>query len=294
MSNTLTNLIDYLTCRAWCLYEPILRQMIHVVDRRRRGIRLDAAEIQRIAAVNPDKTTEPAEAEYRVDGYAVAIIPITGIIAKYSSMVNGQSQPRGTSVDTVRGLLHKAMDDKEVRSIFLRIESPGGYLDGVDDLAEEIYEASSVKPVIAFADDLAASAAYWIGSQATRFYANQTAEVGSIGVYSILIDSSQAAADAGLIFHIVRSGDNKGIGAVGVPITDEQLAAVQDLINGHHGTFVGAVQRGRGPRGPKPEALIDLADGRMFTAKAALRHGLIDAVMPLNEALAAARTGRKD
>lgn len=278
-------LLDYVCRNTWAMHEPTLRQMLDILDRHLSGVRLEAGEIDRITAAKRDRGAD--DREYSVTGEGTAIIPITGIIAKHASMVNGQSQPRGTSVEAIGRQLEAALADRAVEAIFLQIESPGGYIDALGDLGDEIYEAGFTKPVTAFADDLAASAAYWLGSQASAFYASQTAEVGSIGVYSIYIDSSAAYEEAGYKAHIIRSGANKGVGVAGIPITDDQLAPIQNLIDGHYEAFLAAVGRGRADRGPGPDKLRELADGRLYRARQGVALGLIDGVMPLKAALAA-------
>ena len=83
-------------------------------------------------------------------------------------------------------LVEQAAEDPVVAAILLRVDSPGGTVAGVSDLAEAVYAARKVKPVSAYISDLGASAAYYIASQAQRLYADSDALVGSIGVYSVV------------------------------------------------------------------------------------------------------------
>jgi len=288
--NTLPILLEYATSQLWLVHYPTLERMVSLAENHCNGVRLDAASIAGIVAARDQKA---AETTAKVDALEVsgdtAVIHVDGVVAKYSRMVNGSSQPRGTSLETLNAQLDAALDDPAVKSIFLRIESPGGSGAGLADFADRVYEATTQKPVIAFADDIAASAAYWIGSQASRFYANQSAFVGSIGVYSVMVDSSAAAEKDGFKVHIIRSGANKGVGVPGTAITDENLAYVQGLIYESYEECLTSVMRGRGDRGLTEEKLRQLADGRVVKAAEAKATGLIDGIMTLSQAFNSAR-----
>ena len=286
--NRLPLLLQYATKRAWCLELGTLRRMLEVLDRHARGVRLTAEQIDEIRAEK-----RHAAAQKRSFGLVgdSAVIPISGLIVKYARLVNGASLPSGVAIETLSKQLTEALDDRNVKSIFLQIESPGGSVDGLADFADAVYAASRVKPVVAFADDLAASAAYYIGSQANLFLANQSAEVGSIGVYMVLVDSSGFYEREGFKANIVRSGPNKGVGTPGVAISRENLAVEQEIIDQFYEQFLSAVLRGRAESGLEREGLLEAADGRTFLAAAALDRGLIDGISTLSEALSAERPG---
>lgn len=294
MKHPITTLLKYCTGNDWAMREHTLRQMSGVIERHVNGVKLGDDEILAITTERDERVTER---KFEIVG-AAAIIPVTGVIAKHSSMVNGCSQPEGTSVETMRGQLFDALEDPRVESIFLMIDSPGGSIDGLADFADEVFAASFQKPVVAFADDLCASAAYWIASQAGAIYANQTADIGSIGVYAIAVDSSERAKQEGLKFHIFRSGDNKGVGAPGIEITEDQRAVIQERIDAKFEIFLDAIMQGRGSAGLDKDDLRALADGRCFVGAAALGHNLIDGIMTMGQAMSrtlpAVRENRSD
>ena len=205
MKNSTTVLFDYITSQGWAMDYSILQQMTDIVERHFNGVDLTAEKIEPIVAARDAKSK--GRTTFEINSRGAAIIPVTGVIAKYSSMVNGCSQPRGTSIEQLREQLNVAVTDSRVESIFLHIESPGGCINGLADFADEVYQAGFQKPVVAFCDDLCASAAYWLASQANVIYANQTADVGSIGIYSILVDSSARAEQLGYKFHIIKTGN---------------------------------------------------------------------------------------
>jgi len=287
MSAALQNWIDYFAeHRCWAMRPEVLRQLGDVLCRHVEGVRASAGEVQQITAAKRARGSD--DRDYELLG-STAIVPISGVIAKYARQVNGVSQPRGTSVERIGGQLAAALGDGRVRTIFLHIESPGGSVAGLADLADAIAAASEAKPVIAYADDMAASAAYWLGSQASRFYANQTAQVGSIGVYTVLLDSTRYAEKWGLRFHLLASGEHKGVGELGVAITDRQLAAIQAEVDSYFALFRSAVLRGRSPRGMTAADLDAIADGRVWIGAEAADVGLIDGIKTLGQALASAK-----
>ena len=292
--DSLPLILEYMTNQMWAVEPDTLGRMVEIVDRHVAGVKLTGEQIEAAIGKRDNKAEVDDSGVGFDDATATAIIPVVGVIAKHARMVNGISQPRGTSIETLNKQLAEAVDDSQVESILLHIESPGGSIAGLMDFADDVLEASKVKPVVAFADDLACSAAYWIGSQATQFFANKSALVGSIGVYSLIIDSSKAFDKAGFKMHIVRSGANKGIGAEGVKITDKQVGVIQGIIDANFESFLAAITRGRGANGPGEKQLRKLADGRVFVAADAFDKKLIDGIATFNQVLEMDRPAMRD
>ena len=268
-------LIAYIQNDLWALKGDVLDRAVEVFNRQLIGEKLDPEEIQAIAA------GKAAAREFAVMR-GTAIIPITGVIAKGAGMVNNVSQPRGTAVESVRAQLRSALSDDEVERIMLHVDSPGGSVSGVADLAGEIRAAAGKKPVTAFIEDMGASAAFWLASQASLVFANKTGAVGSIGVFAVVVDSSKAAEARGLKFHVIRSGPLKGAGGVGDEITDDQLASFQERIDDVFGEFVDDVAAGRDLARDK---VLAVADGSVFTGRRAKRAKLVDAITDFDGAL---------
>jgi signal peptide peptidase SppA len=189
---------------------------------------------------------------------------------------------------TIADQIERAAMDDAVQGIALKIDSPGGQVTGVEIAAQAIASAAAKKPVSAYIDDLGASAAYWLASQASRISANANAEVGSIGVYSVAVDASKMAEDEGLKINVISSGAHKGVGVMGAPITDPQIAALQHTIDGLADNFVAAVSRGRQM---PPEKVRASADGRTWLASEALDRGLVDSVETFESMLAGMKPG---
>jgi signal peptide peptidase SppA len=215
----------------------------------------------------------------------VAIIPVSG------PMMKGDSKYGGANTVQIRRSIRAAVGDDAVRAILLGVDSPGGTVAGTDELARDIKRADLVKPVHAHIDDLGASAAYWIASQARKVTAGYAAEVGSIGVYAVVEDSSAAAAAQGVKVHVVSTGPMKGALEPGTPVTESQLAYVQERVDEMNQHFKSAILRGRA--GITHEQLAQASDGRVFGAKEAKALGLIDKVQSFDEAIESMAPRRK-
>ena len=203
----------------------------------------------------------------------IAKIPIQGVILKDVPEAFRWLGIPATSTTETSLAVEMANHDPEVDEIEFFVDSPGGTVSGVQALSDVI--AFSAKPTTAAVSDMAASAAYWLAAQADVVEANASAMVGSIGVYRVMIDSSEAYAEEGLTVHVVKSGNHKGTGTPGAVITDEELEEEQRLIDQAAGMFVEAVARGRGM---SIADVSPLATGQTWFAHDAKRLGLIDEV----------------
>lgn len=208
----------------------------------------------------------------------VAELELRGQITKRASSLGGASSLR------LRRQLRELASREDVRGIWLRIDSPGGTAAGTDDLAEEVRRARRRgKRVVAYVEDLCASAAYWAASQAERIIAGPTGEIGSIGTFCVVFDTSERFAKEGVQAHLIATGEHKGAGSPGVPITSSQLDTLRRQVEDHFAHFAGAVARGR-----DVEAKLvreRWGTGETWIAARAKELGLIDEVSREDEAL---------
>jgi signal peptide peptidase SppA len=229
-----------------------------------------------------DQTVIAAYAEEERQPYqfadGVAVIPVEGPLTKARSKFGGAS-----TLDIKRAV-RAAIRDDQVNAILLHVESPGGHVAGIQDLADEIRNAASIKPLRAHIDDVGASAAYWLASQSQYITANKTAEVGSIGTMAAVIDESARMDRLGIKVHVLSTGPYKGIGVTGTPLDQKALDYLQGRVNDLNLHFLGSIQRGR----PQLQSTLEqVSDGRVFSANTAKSLGLIDAVMSFDDAFAA-------
>jgi signal peptide peptidase SppA len=229
---------------------------------------LDLSDLPNHIQSNSDHEIYAGAGGYEVvDG--VAIIQLRGPMMKHSSSLSANA----STIATRRAISNAEADD-EVDSIMFMIDSPGGTVSGTQDLASRV--AKTTKPTVAFIEDLGASAAYWVASQCDEIVANaETALIGSIGTYSVVYDSSEAAEKEGVKVHVIRSSELKGSGVPGSEVTDEMIADYRRVIDALNEQFLKAVADGRGV---SIERVRGWADGRVHPAEEALRLGLIDRI----------------
>jgi len=254
----------------WAMQPDRLEQMVAHV----RGINLTAHIKQAQESMTAPGFESPPL--FVKDGN-VAVIQAEGTITKHGSSL---SPFQGTV--RMRQALRAAVHDDSIGGIMIAMDSPGGNVAGVTDLAAEVRRTAASKPVAVHAEDTMASAAYWFGVQATRVSASPGTAVGSIGVYAIIEDWSALYAESGVQPIIVKSGKFKGAGAKGVKIDDEQLDVLQADVDSVADLFIADVVKGTGLSASKVRAL---ADGRVHLAAAARDLDLIDAVEDFDTAM---------
>jgi signal peptide peptidase SppA len=218
-----------------------------------------------------------------IDG-DVAVIPLKGVITPRASLL-AQIFGLGGGLSQFRDQLSAAVTDEKVGAIVLDIDSPGGLVDLVPETAAEIREAAKVKPVTAVANTMAASAAYWLGSQASEFVVTPSGEVGSIGVYAEHRDISKALESAGMRPTLVSAGKYKVEGNPYEPMSDQAREALQRAVNDYYGMFVKDVALGRDTT--VAAVKNGYGEGRTLTAKRAVEEGLVDKVGTLEETVSA-------
>lgn len=161
--------------------------------------------------------------------------------------------------------------------ILLYVNSGGGYTYIGDDLYLELmeYKEETGRPIYAYFDSIAASAAYYAAMSADEIYANRMTTTGSIGVYMTILDMTGLYEKLGITEYMIKSGDNKGIGGGGQEVTEEYLAIEQAQVDEYYEMFIDVIEDGRGMN---RDDIYALADGRTFTASQALEADLIDGI----------------
>lgn len=203
-----------------------------------------------------------------------ATIPVVGPITRRPSFLSWLFG--GTSTEEISQALRAALDDGRVHRIVLHVDSGGGEVDGITELADEIFQARSKKPITAMVDTMAASAAYWLASQASEVVVTPSGQVGSIGVFTLHFDRSRALDAAGITPTFIQAGTYKTEGNPLQPLTDAAKAEIQRRIDAFQGMFVRDVARGRGTS--TATVASSYGQGRMVLAPDAVRVGMADRV----------------
>lgn len=232
------------------------------------------AGLEVLRAFGPDAVTrgEPDD-QTPADANGVRTIAISGPILPKTNRLLDMLGVAYTSAAQVQADVLDAAEDPAVDSIFLDVDSPGGAVGGITEAAAAIAAASAQKPVHAHTSTQMASAAYWLASQANTVSASPGALVGSIGVYSVVPDTSAAADRMGMKVHVLRSGPHKGTGTDGAEVTEAQLSALQESVDDVAGQFFAAVSAGR----PSVD-IAAVSGGQSWVAEKAHSKNLIDRV----------------
>lgn len=279
----MSRVAEYFFRSPWAVKENLFEIMQNVIVRHVSGEKLSNEEIQ--ALKNKDSELRPGFEV--VNG--VARIPVTGIIAKYSSMVNNTSQPMGTSTEQITDELMRCLSDDKVKMIALDIDSPGGSVSGVQELSDLIYSSRKKKPIYAYASGMMCSAAYWIGSAAEKVFSTRSTEVGSIGVYASYYDFSVRLHNLGIKPTVFKAGENKAAGHPDVPMTESDKNVIQEEINKYYDLFVKDVARNRGI---SFEAAKKLANGRVWIGEEAAPAGLVDGMAVIDSIFSSGQRGQ--
>lgn len=257
----------------WAILPAKLVAILGVVHRHAAGERLSAEDIQTAingAARPPDRRAGN-----------VAVLPLFGTLVPRANLMTETSG--GTSAERFGAAFRAALDDPSVGAIVLDVDSPGGSVSGIEELASDIYRARGTKPITAVANHLAASAAYWVATAADELVVTPSAEVGAIGVFAAHEDLSRAYDMAGVKTTLISAGKYKVEGSPYEPLGDEARAAIQTRVDEYYNMFVRAVAR---QRGVKTEAVRSgFGEGRVVGARQALELGMADRIGTLAETI---------
>lgn len=275
--------------------EPLLlvpekiEAICELLDRRRQGIELTEADIDaRIRRPVDDRVViyfddeEESEEEtkgYRIAAGGVAVIPIHGVITQRANMFTRFSG--GTSTEQLGAAFGRALADPEVKAIVFDIDSPGGSVMGTPDLAEQIFAARGVKPMVSVVNTMAASGAYWLGSAAGRIVTSPSGLTGSIGVYVVHQEYSAAETQMGRRTTIVAAGPHKIDANPYEPLSAQGRETLTERVNVIYGQFLAAVAK---HRGTSVDAVRSgYGRGKTLYGEMAVSAGLADAVGTLDQ-----------
>lgn len=219
----------------------------------------------------------------------VAVINISGtIISGADSKDNIFSQTNGVTSGSIMKQIREAAADDSVEALVLRIDSGGGSATAAEEVGRELkrFKEKTKKPIVATMGNTGASAAYWIAACASdKVYANATTLTGSIGVYMPYMNTEELFKKIGITSNKIKSGPYKDIMSSDRPMTPEEQAILQNIVNEIYEQFVTTVAVGRKMEESKVKSL---ADGRVYTGLQAKNLGLVDEIGDYYDALASA------
>ena len=237
-----------------------------------------AALIARVTHGGFDASWQCAKPEIHGKGSnRMTVIPIQGVLTK-----DGPSW-LGSNYDSIANAAEQAAADPSVKRLVLDVDSPGGEVTGLPETAAVLAQVRKVKPVSTIVGGMAASAAYWLASQASHIAVTPSGEVGSVGVRMSHVDISKALEDAGIKVTELYSGNFKTEWSPYKPLSDDAMGNMQERLLAVHNDFINAVAEGRGVRATADTKANRFGEGRMFSAGEAMGMGLADTVQSPRE-----------
>lgn len=247
-----------LACQqCWAIQPEALQQILEIVSREnipdfeavaaKRAARMDGTESSRIRN-------------------GVSIIPVLGPIVRRADFFSDISG--ATSVEALARDFNAALNDPIVSSILFEFDSPGGEATGINEFAQMIADARGRKPIVAYVDGMAASAAYWLASATDEIVANDTALLGSIGVVAKI--GNPDAKKASDVKFISSQSPNKQAN----PNTEKGAAQYQALVDHMAEVFISTVAINRGVT--EERVLTDFGAGGVIVGRRAVDAGLAD------------------
>ena len=213
----------------------------------------------------------------------IAVIPIEGLIvnARTGGGVLGGAE---NDVSLLAEQLAKAADDRRVRAVVLRINSPGGAVAASDTMFGLVrdFRESTGKPVVASVQEVGASGGYYVALAADEIYAQPTSVVGSVGVLIQTFDASGTLDLLGLRARTLTSGPLKDLASPLDPLDEGEIEILQGLVDDFYARFLGRLDE-RQPLSPDVRPMA--TDGRVFSGARAAEIGLVDATGVLSDAL---------
>ncbi|WKL15670.1 S49 family peptidase [Comamonas testosteroni] len=260
---------------AWALEPAMLNEIQAIYDTHLRGDKIDVAAVE--ARLGRPLANEQQEYEVNPDG--VAVLQLSGVMAPKANLFARVSG--GISTQVAARQVESAMVDQRVKGMVVVLNSPGGNVLGVPELAQTIFEAAASKPLVVFSDEQILSAGYWAASAANGIYiSSNVVSIGSIGV---VMDRSYEPG-ASKRQESVAAGKYKRMVNASEPLSQEARAEVQADVDYVYTLFVDDVARFRGAS--SEQVLQYMADGRVFRGQNAINAGLVDGVSTLDDLVA--------
>lgn len=212
---------------------------------------------------------------------AIAVLPLHGPITQRSSAFSVFFG--GTSTEKWGQAFDALIASPQIGAIVLDVDSPGGTVYGVPELADKVFKARGSKPIVAVANAEMFSAAYYVASAADEVVVTPSGQTGSIGVWSLHVDYSGMLEQEGMDATFISAGEKKVWGNPYEPLTKESQAMLQAEVDTYYNQFIAAIAK---HRGVTPKQVRDgYGQGATATAKESVALGLADRVATLDDTI---------
>lgn len=243
--------------------------------------RTGRAENKKLIELSPSTYAEAIRESAKESENVIAVVYGEGEIA------SGEASSNSIGSKTLVEALRRAREDKSVKAIVFRVNSPGGSSLASDVIAREVQLAKAEKPVIASFGDVAASGGYYIAAHADQIVAQPTTITGSIGIFGLLFNTQKMFNDKlGITFDRVSTNPYADLGNPNRPMTDFERRKIQGMVNEGYGDFINVVKTGR--KFADSISVDKIAQGRVWSGTRALGINLVDTLGGLDVAIAIA------
>jgi protease IV len=199
------------------------------------------------------------------------------------NIVNGEGGPGQIGGDSLAGQLRELREDKDVKAVVLRVNTPGGSALASDIIQREVRLLQKQKPVVVSMGDVAASGGYWISTYSNKIFAESNTITGSIGVIGVNFNYQKLANKNGITWDVIKTSKLADSTTIARPRTPQELAISQQMVNDIYDDFLNKVSESR--KLPK-DKVAEIAQGRVWSGTDAKKIGLVDEIGGLNQAIA--------
>ena len=205
------------------------------------------------------------------------------VIYAEGSIVGGKGNVEQIGSDRFTQEFRKLREDDNVKAIVLRVNSPGGSATASEIILREVLLTKKEKPVVVSMGNIAASGGYWISTGADYIFAEENTITGSIGVFGLIPNIEKIGNDNGITWDVVQTGKFANIGSNVRPKTDAELAIYQKSVTQTYDLFLNKVSR---YRNLAKDEVQQIAQGKVWSGKEAVKIGLVDDIGGLEKAIA--------
>jgi protease-4 len=227
--------------------------------------------------------------EEQVSGTGKAKVVLVELAGLITSQDEDGLFDRPSQVAYLKEALSKAADDKKVKAVILKINSPGGTVTASDVIYHELraFREKHKIPVIASIMDVGASGGYYVAAAADKIVAHPSSVTGSLGVIMLTINAKGLLEKVGVETAAITSGTRKDMGSPFRAMTDDERGIFQAVVDSYYNRFLAVIKDSR--RNLSGEEVRKLADGRIYTGEQAKAHGLVDSIGYLDDAIELAK-----
>ena len=248
-----------------------------LVDSLKSKLNLTKDQKINFVSLNKYKDVSVKDKNTKYSKNKIAVIYATGEIN------GGEGSPESIGSEGLSKTIREAREDKNVKAIVLRVNSPGGSALASETILREMALAKEAKPVIVSMGDVAASGGYYIACQADTIVANPTTITGSIGVFGVLMNAKEMMNNKlGITIDTVKTNKHADIGSIFRPLTRVERQIIQNSVENVYDTFISRVSLGRNL---SKEYVDSVGQGRVWTGRDALELGLVDVLGGLETAI---------